>query len=61
MKRYFGFKGQIEVLLTGDVNTKEYKEAQNIREAKEELGVSLSKENVKLIDTRTFENELAYT
>ncbi len=32
-----------------------------IREAKEELGVSLSKENVKLIDTRTFENELAYT
>ena len=23
MKKYFGFKGQIEVLLTGDVNTKE--------------------------------------
>ena len=36
MKKYFGFKGKIEVLLSGDINTKEYKEAQNIREAKED-------------------------
>ena len=36
LKKYFGFKGKVEVLLSGDVNTKEYKEAQNIREAKED-------------------------
>ena len=48
MKRYFGFKGQIEILLTGDVNTKEYKEAQNIRKAKEDA-LAL-KRNIKLLE-----------
>ena len=36
LKKYFGFKGKIEVLLSGDVNTKEYKEAEKIRGAKED-------------------------
>lgn len=40
MKKYFGFKGKIEVLLSGDINTKEYEEAQNIREAKEDALIS---------------------
>ena len=36
LKNYFGFQGKIEVLLSGDVNTKEFKEASKIREAKED-------------------------
>ena len=55
MKRYFGFKGQIEVLLTGDVNTKEYKEAQNIREAKEDA-LAL-KRNIKLLEKNVKKKE----
>ena len=39
LKKYFGFKGQVEVLLSGDVNTKEYKEAEKIREAKQDATI----------------------
>ena len=37
LKNYFGFKGNVEILLSGEENTKEYKEAQKIREAKDEI------------------------
>ena len=55
MKKYFGFKGQIEVLLTGDVNTKEYKEAQNIREAKEDA--LILKRNIKMLENNLKKKE----
>ena len=48
LKNYFGFKGKIEVLLTGDVNTKEFKEASKIREAEEDA--MILKKNIKLLE-----------
>lgn len=53
--------GKWEFSSTGHVDQGENEFDACIREAKEEIGVSLSKENVKLIDTRTFGNQLAYT
>ena len=37
LKNFFGFKGNIEILLAGEENSKEYKEAQKIRDAKDEI------------------------
>ena len=37
LKNYFGYKGSVEILLSGDENTIEYREAQKIREAKDEI------------------------
>lgn len=48
LKNYFGFKGKIEVLLSGDVNTKEFKEASKIREAKE--NALILKKNINLLE-----------
>ena len=48
LKNFFGFKGKIEVLLTGDVNTKEFKEASKIREAKE--NALILKKNINLLE-----------
>ena len=52
LKNYFGFKGKIEVLLSGDVNTKEFKEASKIREAKEDTLVL----NNLLVQGKAFDN-----
>ena len=48
LKKFFGFKGQVEVLLSGDVNTKEYQEALNIKEAKE--NAAMLKRNIRLLE-----------
>ena len=48
LKSFFGFKGKVEVLLSGDVNTKEYKEALKIREAKEDTFIL--KNNIKYLE-----------
>jgi hypothetical protein len=37
LKNYFGFTGNVEILLSGDQNTNDYKEAQEIREAKDNI------------------------
>ena len=37
LKNYFGYTGNVEILLSGDENTKDYKEAQKIREAKDDI------------------------
>ena len=48
LKNFFGFKGKIEVLLSGDMNTKEYKEAEKIREAKQDANIL--RKNLKFLE-----------
>jgi hypothetical protein len=50
LKKYFGFSGDIEILLSGDENTQDYKEAQKIREAKDEI--SHYKKNIKDLENK---------
>ena len=37
LKNYFGYQGSVEILLSGDENTEDYKEAQKIRDAKDDI------------------------
>ena len=55
LKKYFGFNGKIEVLLTGDVETKEYKEAQKIREAIDDINIL--KKNIKYLEKTVTKKE----
>ena len=50
VKNYFGYTGSIEVLLSGDENTEDYKEAQKIREAKED--VNYYKKSIKEFEAK---------
>ena len=50
LKKYFGFSGSVEILLSGDENTQDYKEAQKIRDAKEEI--NYYKKNVNDLENK---------
>ena len=50
LKNYFGFSGNVDILLSGDENTQDYKEAQRIREAKDEI--SYYKKNIKDLENK---------
>lgn len=55
------YPGKWEISASGHVEQGENEIDAAIRETKEEVGVSLSKENIRLINTTTFKNALSYT
>ena len=58
LKNYFGFTGNVEILLSGDQNTNDYKEAQEIREAKD--NINYYKKNINDLENKlkNKENEI---
>ena len=59
LKNYFGYKGNVDILLSGDENTIDYREAQKIREAKDDI--NYYKRNINELEkkVRNKEEEIA--
>ena len=59
LKNYFGFSGNVDVLLTGDENTPDYIEAQKIKDAKDDI--NYYKKSMKNLEKKmeNKENEIA--